>query len=45
MFKGILFVHYQVGTHKENGQSDDANFKDILSSVKFVVEILKSKRQ
>jgi len=40
--RGLLFVQKQVGVHKPSSQSDDANFKDILGSVKFVVEILRA---
>lgn len=43
--RGLLFIQQQVGVHKQGTShgvdlGDDANFKDILGSVKFVVQIL-----
>lgn len=42
--RGMLFIQKQVGVHKApsagSGEEDDANFKEILAAVKFVVQIL-----
>ena len=43
--RGLLFIQKQVGVHKaaiagSTDEEDDANFKDILAAVKFVVQIL-----
>ena len=41
--RGLLFIQKQVGVHKApfaDSEDDDANFKDILAAVKFVVQIL-----
>jgi hypothetical protein len=41
--RGLLFMQKQVGVHKSSfadEQDDDANFKEILAAVKFVVTIL-----
>jgi hypothetical protein len=41
--RGLLFIQKQVGVHKApfaDSEEDDANFKDILAAVKFVVQIL-----